>query len=434
MSGQIRRLPILDELAQHLLRPVSTHARRQAAVRVADWAGCAAAGAREPAGQIMLAGADHSAEGEAFAWGSLGNILEMDDVDKRALLHPGPVIIPAALALSIAAGASAQQFLDSVVRGYEATIRLGRAVGPGHYRLWHNTGTCGSIGAAAACAFILGLAPDRLVHAMALGISQSAGLWQTRHEPASQGKQLHTAHASRSGVTAARLAASGFAGPRYVLEGPQGFFAAMCPGADPVSVLAPYESDWLIRDVSTKPWPACRHTHAAIDAALLLRADAAQPASGTVLVETYQDALAFCDNPSPGSALEAKFSLQHAVAVALARGAPRLDDFSLPAIADPQLSELRARVLVRESGALTLAYPSRFGARVSLDGASVEVGDAWGDPENPVTDDDVFRKSGLLLDAAGWPKADAENLLGAVRALVSGDGLDRLAAGLRAHL
>ncbi len=434
MSGQIRRLPILDELAQHLLRPVSPDARRRAAVRVADWAGCAAAGAREPVGQIVLGAMKRSEEGEAFAWGSLGNILEMDDVDKRALLHPGPVIIPAALGLSIEAGADARQFLDGVVRGYEATIRLGRAVGPGHYRLWHNTGTCGSIGAAAACASILGLAQDRLVHAMALGISQSAGLWQTRHEPASQGKQLHTAHAARSGVTAARLAASGFAGPRTVLEGPQGFFAAMCPGADPQAVLAPYESDWLIHDVSTKPWPACRHTHAAIDAALLLRAGTAQPVSGSILVETYRDALAFCDNPLPGSVLEAKFSLQHAVAVALVRGAPRLEDFSLPAIEDPQLAELRTRVSVRESRVLTSAYPSRFGARVCLNGASAGVDDAWGDPENPVTDDDVFHKSGLLLEAAGWTKLEAEGLLDAIKALVAGDGFDRLATQLRARL
>lgn len=425
---------VLERLAQHLLQPVSTGDRQRATVRLADWAGCAVAGAGELAGQMVLKSPVVDAEGQAFAWGALGNILEMDDVDKRALLHPGPVIIPAALALAIELGAPPERLLDAVVRGYEATIRLGRAVGAQHYALWHNTGTCGTIGASAACAFILGLSPEKLAHAMALGVSQSAGFWQTRHEPASHGKQLHTAHAARAGVTAARLAAAGFCGPLTILEGGQGFFAATCPGADPEIVLAPYECEWLIHDVSTKPWPACRHTHAAIDAALALRAKSQSGWTGEIVVATYRDALKFCDNVEPRSVIEAKFSLQHAVAVVFARGAPKLEDFALTAIDAPELAELRNRIVVEEDGALTQSYPAHFGACVTAGGKALTVADAWGDPENPVSDADVFAKSHALFEAYGWSFDESAEFLGAVRGLQVGGSLQHVTDRLKARL
>jgi len=434
MSGQTLSPSILDYLVQNLRRPVSQRARSCAAVRFADWAGCAAAGASDPVGAAILRSFDGAGDNRSFAWGALGNILEMDDVDKRALLHPGPVIIPAALTVADGLEVAGSRLLDAIVAGYEATIRLGRAVGPAHYALWHNTGTCGSIGAAAASASLLDLSDDQCADALALAVSQSAGLWQTRHEPGNIGKQLHTAHAARAGVTAARLAAGGLRGPQRILEGPQGFFAAMCPGADPQAVLADYGSDWLIRDVSTKPWPACRHAHAAIDAALLLRSEDGPLPTGEIAVETYRDALAFCDNRRPEVPLEAKFSLQHAVAVALVRGPPQLADFSVDAIGDRAIVQVRSRVTVRESEEMTRAYPARFGAIVSIGTRRVRVKDAWGDPENPMTDEDVYAKSRTLLEASGWAAADAADFLEAVSKMPGGGAYGPVISSLQARL
>ena len=95
--------------------------------------------------------------------------------------------------------------------------------------------------------------------------AQAAGLWQVRLEPV-MGKQLHTGHAAWAGLSAATLAQAGFTGPRHILEGPHGFYAAMCADARTDRLLAD-DGDWLIHSASFKPWPACRHTHAAIDAA-----------------------------------------------------------------------------------------------------------------------------------------------------------------------
>ena len=398
MSGQ--SATIIEELAGYLQRPVPEATLERARWHLLDWIGCAVAGRKEPAGRILLS---RFGAGQLFAWGGLGNILEMDDVDKRALLHPGPTIIPAALNGSCRA--SLGELLGAIVRGYEATIRLGRAVGPAHYALWHNTGTCGPIGAAAALASLHELDAEDTAHALALAVSQATGFWQTRHEPASMGKQLHTAHATRAGHDAALLAKEGFRGPLSVLEGRQGFFAATC-GADakPEGVMADYGADWLIHQVSFKPWAACRHAHAAIDAAL---EHGRRPDAREVVVETYADALTFCDKPDPNTTIEAKFSLQHSVAISLLRGKPTLDDFTPDAINDPAMAAMRARVRVHEADAFTQRFPAHFGAAVMVDGVRIEAMDALGDPENPVSDAQLRAKAVDLIAAGGWSRDEA---------------------------
>ncbi|MEM5518255.1 MmgE/PrpD family protein [Henriciella sp. AS95] len=419
MSGHIAEPTVLRRLAGMLQRPVAPADRQRARLHLLDWIGCAIAGAREEVGKAFCD--QKNVLADVFRWGALGNILEMDDVDKRAILHCGPSIIPAALAL--AGQASGDRLLDAIVRGYEATIRLGRACGPAHYATWHSTATCGPIGSAAAAATMLGADEDELCRAMSLGVSQAAGFWQTRHEAASAGKQLHTAHAARAGVDAARLAMAGLTGPLSILEGEQGFFAAMCPDGDPQAVLADYGESWLIHQVSFKPWPACRHAHPAIDAALLARAAGHDGTSvERVEVVSYQDAIKFCDRPQPNSVVESKFSLQHAVAITLLKGKPGLMDFSIPAISDPATAALRKKVHVAAGSPYSDDYPARFGAEIRLHGADGEISvykvpDALGDPENPLSENGILEKAVGLLQAGGLSKSEASDLADAVLGL-----------------
>ncbi len=416
MSGQILEIPVLTELSELLSRPVERKDRQRARLHLLDWIGCAVAGATVPAGQSIRARYASDAPSQAFSWGGLGNILEMDDVDKRALLHPGPSIIPAACAVAQTQAASMASLLSAIVIGYEATIRLGRAVGAGHYALWHSTGTCGAIGAAAAAAHLIGLSAGATAHAMALAMSQSAGLWHTRHDPSSMAKQLHTAVAARAGVDAAQLAAAGFTGPLRILEGEQGFFSAMCPGSEASAVLADRASGWAIHDVSFKPWPACRHAHAAIDAALALRDRIDIDQISDLTVQTYADALKFCDQANPSTVIEAKFSLQHSVAVVMQRGAPTLDDFSIEAINDPHLSAMRSRIRVEIGDEFEAAYPGRFGAKVSSEDRSETAPDALGDPENPMSDQQIRDKADLLMKAGALGESLRERIIAAVLA------------------
>ncbi len=437
---------LTEGLAALLARPITADDRRRAALHLLDWIGCAAAGAASEAGAIFRAQADRqpwgparivlgaqgTARDAAFANGAFGNVLEMDDVHREAILHPGPAIIPAALALAAERGAGGAALLDAVIRGYEAMIRIGRAMGATHYAQFHPTATMGAFGAAAACASLLDLDAWQLVAALGNAGSMTGGLWQCRHEPVMT-KQFHTARAAAAGLEAAQLAAAGLTGPRFILEGPQGVFAGLSRDARPARVLEGPEAPWLIHAVSFKPWPACRHAHAAVDAALALRDRLAGRAIAAVHVAAYADAVTFCDKAQPRSVIEAKFSFQHAVAVALLRGRPTLADFDPPAIADPTLAAFRARVTVAEDSALTRAYPLHFGAAVAVtleDGATLHeaVPDALGDPENPLDEHAIRAKAVTLMESAGVARPDA--VVAAALALADGAAAADLNAAL----
>jgi 2-methylcitrate dehydratase PrpD len=421
-------MTLTEGLVALLARPITPADRARAALHLVDWIGCAAAGAASATGaafrahaadlspgraRVMLGGA-LAARDAALLNGAFGNVLEMDDVHREAVLHPGPVVIPAALALAAERDADGAALLDALIRGYEAEIRLGRALGAGHYRHFHPTATCGAFGAAAACASLLGLDAARTADALGNAASVAGGLWRCRHEAVAT-KQWHTAHAAAAGLDAARLAARGVSGPRGILEGEQGFFAGLAPGADASRVLDAPHAPWLIHETSFKPWPACRHAHAAIDAALLLRAQGVR-APQRIEVRAYADALAFCDRAEPRSEIEAKFSLQHAVAVTLLDGAPPLDAFRPAALARADVAALRTRVLLAADAALTAAYPRRFGAEVIADGVSARVTDALGDPEHPLAPDAVLAKARALLADAGAP----DDAIAAALALAAG--------------
>jgi 2-methylcitrate dehydratase PrpD len=417
--------PSLTEgLVALLARPITAADRRRAALHLIDWIGCAAAGAASETGGVFRAhaaaqpagtariilGGRAAARNAAFANGAFGNVLEMDDVHREAILHPGPVVIPAALALAAERGASGAALLDVILRGYEAEIRIGRAMGGGHYAKFHPTATMGPFGAAAACGSLLGLDAESMAWALGNAGTQAGGVWQCRHE-AVMTKQLHTARAAAMGLEAAQMAALGLSGPRLILEGPQGVFAGLATDAKPHRVLDEPDAPWLVHATSFKPWPACRHAHPAIDAALALRPRIAGRTTVAVHVESYADALAFCDRALPRSTVQAKFSLQHAVAVTLLDGPPPLSAFDPPALDRGDLAALRACVTVAAEPGFTRAYPTHYGAaiRVTLaDGETLResVPDALGDPENPLAEDAILAKARMLMESAGVARAD----------------------------
>jgi 2-methylcitrate dehydratase PrpD len=429
---------LTEQLAVRLSAAVDADARARAMRHLVDWVGCvcgAHASAlprrlRElaraaPAGPCHAAGVGaRGADAALLVNASVGNVLEMDDVHRVAILHPGPVVIPAALAVAERVDADGKALLDAIVRGYEAMIRIGASLGRGHYAYWHPTSTAGAFGAAAAAASLLGLDAARTADALGTAGSRTGGLWQMRHE-AVPTKSLHNVEAAKSGVFAADLAAAGIRGPRAILEGPQGLYAATAPGADPSEVVADADA-WRIAEVSLKPWAACRHAHPALDA---LRVALAQPFDSAQLalveIATYAEAIRFCDRPEPETELEAKFSLQHVAAAVILRDAPGLADFAPATLADPAFAALRARVVVVEDPAMTRAFPAHYAARARVlfdDGSerTAAVRDAWGDPAWPLGDDDLGAKFDGLVAWGGVDPALAQAAV--ARAWALGDG------------
>ncbi|MEO6169486.1 MAG: MmgE/PrpD family protein [Lysobacter sp.] len=448
MTGQPPSLT--GALAAQLLQPVDGAARERAAALVADWLGCALGALRSPLAAQLTGLVATLPAGDATALGAgrrdpasallinaaLGNVLEMDDVHRGAILHAGPVVIPVALAVAEATGATPQQFLDAVVRGYEATIRIGRALGRGHYRYWHPTSTAGAFGAAAAAGSLLGLDAPALADALGTAGSRTGGLWQMRHEPVPT-KSIHNAEAARSGLLAAQLAAAGVRGPRAILEGEQGLFAATAPDAQADLVLAA-APDWLIHTTSLKPWPACRHAHPAIDAMRdALRQAGVLPLEALVSIDvtTYAEALRFCDRPAPTTELEAKFSLQHALAAIACLGRPELVHYLPEAITNPAVAAMRERVNVREDAEASARFPDHYGASVTValaDGRRLHAHrvDAWGDPECPMPAAAIAAKALALAEWGGVAKPAATRLFDAVSVLPTAVSLEPLQAAL----
>ena len=375
----------------------------------------------EPGRILRRWGADKQDAGRrALVMGGCMHILEVDDLHRGSVTHPGCVVIPAALALTGREGADGETFLRAVLQGFEAVCRVGMSVGPTHYKVWHNTATCGPFGAAMAAAAVCGLDDDATVHALGNAGTQSAGLWEFLNTGA-MSKHLHAGRAAEAGVVAAELAAAGFTGPPAILEGRQGFYAGACPDPDPDAVLRRPGAPWQVHATSIKPWPSCRHTHPAIDAAL--EVSAAIDAAAVVGVEasTYQAAVDVCDRPMPTSPYEAKFSLQHCIAAALADGAVGFDSFEAGTRA--RLSALRSRVSVRADEPYVSDYPAAWGGEVTAllgDGRRVSAArrQCKGDPEAALDRDEMAEKARELLRFGGV--ADLEGTIAAVLGMAGG--------------
>jgi len=381
--------PLCVGLARSLARVPGKSERSRARLHLLDWLACVAGARSSKAGTIARRISQHGWERASY----LGNVLEMDDVHRTALLHPGPVVWPAALS---EADADLNARLDAALLGYEAMIGIGSAFDPHHYAHWHPTATMGVFGAAAACGSLLGLSAQEQVSALGNAGSVAGGVWHMRHDPDVLTKQWHIHHAVRTGREAALFAAQGAKGPARILEGEQGLFAAMTASHGDI---ASASDGWLIDEVSFKPFAACRHAHPAIDAALELRERG--ELKPPFRVETFADALTFCDRPEPATELEAKFSIQHAIAVVADGRQAEPQDFTKDAIA--AFADLRAQVSVAEDPRITARYPAHFGARVN----GLELVDTLGDPERPIDEDALIAKMHSLAKWGGLPADEA---------------------------
>jgi 2-methylcitrate dehydratase PrpD len=403
-------------------KPASAGDFDAAALFVLDTIACAFAARRSPQGRILLDWYRDEArdpERRAFLFGSLVHVLEMDDLHRESVTHPACVVIPAAWSTAARLGLNGQLFLRAVLEGYEACCRVGNAVGPAHYKIWHNTATCGPYGAAFAVASLRELSDEKTVWALGNAGTQSSGLWQFLEEGA-MSKHLHAGRAAESGQLAAELASFGFTGPAEILEGKKGFFAATCPNAQAEKLLSDPTAPWMLRQTSIKPWPSCRHTHPTIEAGLALHGGFELDSIEEIRVETYQAAIDLCDQAAPASEYEAKFSLQHCAALALSDGRATLGSFG-PDVRD-RLASLCSKVVVETAATFDRAYPGSWGARLTISTVSGETRTAEcavckGDPESPLTAAAMREKSSELFQHAGLTPDRAAALIDSVLAL-----------------
>jgi 2-methylcitrate dehydratase PrpD len=414
-----RQAPIAPEVLHHAKRAVI------------DWYAALLPGAVvPPATALERALADELDRGEArlalgrpatvraaaLINGSAAHTVEVDDIFRDGIYHPGAPTIPAALALAQARRASGEAFLRAVIVGYEISTRIGAAMGRAHYRYWHNTGTIGCFGAAAAAAELLQLDTKRFAHALATVATFSAGLQQAFRMD-SMSKPLHAGHAAEAGVTAALAAAEGVTGSLDVMEGEAGYGRAMGDGPDWAKALATLGHDFHITRMTFKNHACCGHTFAAIDGALAVQSQLGVPARDIerVRVGTYRAGLEVAHYEDPHTPAEARFSLKYVVASALAHGSVRLAAFEPPRLEDALTREVMRRVDVAIDPELDSTFPGQRAARVSIvarDGRRAEhlQPTRKGDPDAPLSDPELEAKY-LELAAPVFGEGAARALL-----------------------
>jgi 2-methylcitrate dehydratase PrpD len=327
-----------------------------------DCVGTMIAGAHDPAPQLLrsvlnpkggeatlLLGEGRAAVAEA-AWinSTAAHALDFDDVSQRGE-HTSAVLVPAILAEAEALGASGEQMITAYAAGYETSAELVRRDPDYHHNKgWHPTGIFGAISTAAACASLHQLDAEQAARAIAIGASQSCGLTSNF---GTMTKPFHAGRACHSGVIAARLAKAGFTASPDALEHPPGFLHAVSPSGR-VDVESPVEAgrDWkLIRvGLNIKKYPLCFATNRALDGMSdLRRANKIDPAQvARISVSTGRRGTTLLRFHSPQTNLEARFSMEFAMAAMLIAGNAGLAELEESFIRRADVQALIKKVVV----------------------------------------------------------------------------------------
>lgn len=353
----------------------------------------------------------------AMVNGASSHYAEQDDVHNASVFHPGAVVFPVALSVAQAldreAGCPGRELLAAATVGYEVGIRVGEFLGRSHYRVFHTTGTAGTVAAAATAARLLRLDADRMLHAFGSAGTQAAGLWEFLRE-AADSKQLHVAKAAADGLLAAYLARDGFTGARRILEGEQGMAAGMSSDADPARLTDRLGERWALAETSFKYHASCRHTHPAADALLQIveRHNLALEDIEEVTAHVHQGAIDVLGAvEAPATVHQAKFSMGTTLGLIAAYRRAGLPEFD-SRFNEPRIAAFRSRVRMVLDPEIDAAYPERWVGKVTVrtvEGRELHarVDEPRGDPGNTLSRTELEAKV-LKLARFSGAATDAE--------------------------
>lgn len=313
----------------------------------------------------------------AFANATMAHGLVQEDMHAAAVAHIGVVVIPTLLALAAIDRVSGKTFIDAVIVGYQVMARLGRALITREVaRTFRPTGLIGAIAGAAAGARLRGLTEDDAVSAIALAANTASGL---NEWPRTGGSEMffHPGFAARNAVTSLILAKLGARCSESAIDGPGGLLAAYRAAPESRHWLEDFGGASEILEVYHKPVPACNYAQTPAQAALDVarKLNAPVDAIRSIRVKSFPAAIEYpgCDYAGPfASILQAKMSMQFAVATALVSGT--LAEESFRVFADPRVARLCGMIAFEVDEAITRAFPPRQGAEVIVelaDGARV---------------------------------------------------------------
>ncbi len=361
-----------------------------------------------------------------------GNHLEYDDTHLRTVIHPTAPVAPPVLALAEERQIPGAAALHAFILGVEVECRIGNAVSPSHYaRGSHITATAGVFGSAAAAAKLLGLPAAQIGMALGLAASQSAGVVENLPSAA---KSVGVGNAARNGIFAALLARQGYTAAPAALEGPLGWAQSRGGTLALEEIRDGLGERWELRSNSYKPYPCGIVFHAVIDACLALRERLGVTAADVAAV-TVRGSQLLLDRGDRAVATErdARISIHHSAAVALARGRAGVAEFGPATVTDPMLTMLRGRVRAgldpaMPDGAAAVTVETRDGRS-----ETVRVDHARGSAQRPLSDrdlEDKFRDNA----ASGGGTAHVDERIAAIWAIEEAPSLRPLMRLMRSGL
>ena len=348
----------------------------------------------------------------ALVNGTAGHAFELDDVHDESLLHPGTVVVPAALAVCEDVEGTGAALLTSIIVGYELIVRAGLGVGALAHMMggFHSTGTNGVFGAAAAAASLMKLDAQRSADAFGIAGSLASGIMEFS-QSGGMIKRLHAGRAAEGGVLAGALASDGFTGPHTVLEGMYGYCTAFSSNPEPERLLAGLGTRFAIEEITVKPYACCSDQHGTIDSIAAIRAKTKLKSEDVkkITIYTYDKVIKQNSARTWPTVMSAQYSVIFTAAATFFYdlGDPR--SYALEVIADPRIAAMAAKVEIVQDPAYQALYPKKMPTRVEIETVAgqkhvVETIGAKGHFKNPMSDAEIeakFRKltSGILSPA-----------------------------------
>jgi len=362
--------------------------------------------------------------------GIASHLFDFDDTHLRTIIHPAGPVASAALALAEHGGMSGRALLDALVIGVDVECRVGNAIYPDHYdRGWHITGSTGMLGAAAACARLLGLDATRTTMALGIAASQPVGV---REQFGSMTKSFHPGASARIGLTAALLAKHGYTASERALEAPRGLMQTYSTKCDWREIDEALGERFEIATNTYKPFACGIVIHPSIDGCIQLRDELALAPESIERVElrVHPLVLELTGKRTPRTGLEGKFSVYHACAVAFVFGMAGEPQFSDACVADARVISVRDRVTAQadtatDEAAADITLTLRDGRRVHR-----RIDHAIGSLERPMSDAALRDKFHRLVDPVlGTDAADAS--IAACTDLASAGSVEALVTAAR---
>ena len=352
-----------------------------------------------------------------FLNGLNGHALDFDDGTNSGIIHLGSPIFSLLIPLAQRHGIGVEEMLDAAIVGYEASYTMAVSIQPGHKAMgYHATGTCGTLGATLAAAYMLGFSEEERFQAFAAACVAAGGMLKVLDD-GSELKPYNVAKTSLLALTSLQLAKAGFRGHADPLGG-RGFLKMMTGKEDVELKPVLLNGTYAIMKSYTKPYASCRYTHPAVEAAIHLREQVRPADVEHIDIRTYDLAVSGHDHTEIPGSYSAKMSIPYATAAGLIYGRAGLQEFSEEAVKGEEILALTRRVHVEADAQLSAAFPGIQAAVVTIRTKSGEctrrVDFPKGEPENPLTDEEFRTRYDGLMAYAGVDAAVGSAIYDAV--------------------